>query len=383
MSEITEEKRLRQNKERIWRFQKNFNTTGLVNDCPKDLQFDDLVTTIQCHPIENIIACGNIGGDIFLHSFSNTEDNKELHKFIHHKKACRVLRFSEDGRRLFSVSKDRSLYCVDVETGKLKKKIKKAHESPIYSMVLTGDTFVATGDDEGVLKVWDMRTKNATMEMKECDDFISDMVVEDNKKIILAASGEGTLTAFNIRRKRMDCQSELFDSELLCLTKMKGGRKLVCGTGEGVLNVFNWGQWGNISDRFPCGDTQVDSLVPITDDVLCIGTNDGFIKAVHVLPNRVLGIVGQHEGDFPVESLCMTADNMCIASCSHDQRVKFWNIEELKSQTVDTSKKAVKKAKTLVKFSKAKKNDFFSGLVETNAEQNDGNSDEDSDDDSD
>ncbi|XP_059141792.1 WD repeat-containing protein 55-like [Physella acuta] len=355
-----------------------------VQDSPNDLTFEDLVTTIQCHPTKNIIASGLIGGDILLHEFSNTEGNKELHKFVQHKKACRALRFSEDGRCLFSVSKDKSLYCVDVETRKLKKKIKKAHESPIYSMVLTGDSFVATGDDDGVLKVWDMRTKTCTMEMKECEDFISDMIVDDDKKFLIAASGEGTLTSFNIRRKRMENQSELFDSELLCLAKMKGGRKLVCGTGEGVLNIFNWNEWGNISDRFPCGDTQIDSVVPVTENVLCIGTNDGHIRAVHVLPNRVLGLVGDHPGDFPIEKLSLTADTSCIASCSHDQRVKFWNIEELKSQTVDTSKQATKKAKKLVKFSKAKANDFFSGLVDTTAENNEAsgsnNSDSESDD---
>ena len=32
-----------------------------------------------------------------------------------------------------------------------------------------------------------MRTKEATVEMKECDDFISDMIVDDNKKVIVAS----------------------------------------------------------------------------------------------------------------------------------------------------------------------------------------------------
>lgn len=35
------------------------------------------------------------------------------------------------------------------------------------------------------------------------------------------ASGDGTLTAFNIRQKRMELQSELFDSELLSLSILK------------------------------------------------------------------------------------------------------------------------------------------------------------------
>lgn len=38
---------------------------------------------------------------------------------------------------------------------------------------------------------------------------------------MLFDSGDGTLTAFNIRQKRMELQSELFDSELLSLSIIK------------------------------------------------------------------------------------------------------------------------------------------------------------------
>uniref|UniRef100_A0A0B6ZZW1 Uncharacterized protein n=1 Tax=Arion vulgaris TaxID=1028688 RepID=A0A0B6ZZW1_9EUPU len=339
------------------------STPTTSKNAPKDLKFDDIITTVQCHPTQNLIASGLIGGDVYIHSYSTEKENVQVHQLVHHKKACRALKFSEDGRRLFSVSKDKSLYCVDVETGRLKKKIKNAHRSPIYSLAITGETFIATGDDDGLLKVWDMRSKTASMELKECDDFISDMIVEDNKKTIIASSGEGTLTSFNIRQKRMESQSELFDSELLCLAKMKSGRKLICGTGEGVLNIFNWGQWGNISDRFPCGNSEIDSMIAVTDDVLCIGTNDGSIKAVHILANRILGQVGQHDDEFPVEAMSLSSDTMHIASCSHDQLVKFWNVDSLKSQTVDTSRRATKQAR---KHVTVKGNDFFSGLLEEN-----------------
>ena len=106
------------------------------------------------------------------------------------------------------------------------------------------------------------------------------------------------------------------------------------------------------------------------------------LRAVHVLPNRVLGVVGQHMEDFPVEAMSRTADGTCVSTCSHDQYVKFWNIEELKRQKVDTSKRGSKKGKKLMKFGKAKKDDFFSGLVE-NDTNDDGGKDSDNSDDSD
>ncbi|KAK7503871.1 hypothetical protein BaRGS_00004994, partial [Batillaria attramentaria] len=308
-------------------------------DVPGDIVHEDLVLAVTCHPSQNLIASGCIDGSVTIHSFSASEKIKLLRTLPHHKKSCRALRFSPGGKRLYTAGKDKSLWCIDTETGGIRRKIKAAHESAIYSLLVTGERFVATGDDDGVLKLWDMRSKSATMELKECEEFISDMIIDQQQKILVATSGEGTLTAFNIRRKRMDLQSELFDSELLSLAAVKGEQRVVCGSGDGTLNIFHWGQWGNISDRFPGHPMSIDCIVPITEDIVCTGSMDGMIRAVNILPNRFLGIVGEHE-DFPIEGLALSHDKQYLASCSHDQRVKFWFVGDVKKEKINVSKKA-------------------------------------------
>ncbi|XP_033741992.1 WD repeat-containing protein 55-like [Pecten maximus] len=353
---------------------------------PKDIKFDGVVVDICFHPIKDVIAAGDIDGEVSLHSYSSTGKNNTLMTFKNHKKSCRALRFSANGEELYTASKDKSIHIVDMNNGALKRKIKKAHESPIYSMLVTGENFLATGDDDGNLKVWDLRTNSAEMEVKHNEEFISDMVIDDQHKVLIATSGDGTLTAFNIRRKRMDIQSELFDSELLSLTRLKEKGKVVCGTGEGVLNIFNWGEWGNISDRFPGHPLSVDCMVAVTDNIICTGSSDGIVRAVNILPNRLLGVVGDHD-DFPVENLSLSRDGNLLASCSHDQTIKFWNTSDFKELSVNTKKRA-KKASTHKKLSSTAKNDFFAGLAEDNAddkkEENDDESEgSDSDDDDD
>ena len=59
---------------------------------------------------------------------------------------------------------------------------------------------------------------------------------------------------------------------------LQGGRKVVCGSGNGILNLFSWGQWGDISDRFPGHPLSVDSCVAVSDDVVCTGSMDGIIR---------------------------------------------------------------------------------------------------------
>ncbi|XP_060084294.1 WD repeat-containing protein 55-like [Ylistrum balloti] len=343
---------------------------------PKDIKFDGMVVDICFHPIKDVIAAGDIDGEVSIHSYSSKGENNTLMTFKNHKKACRALCFSANGEELYTASKDKSIHIVDMNTGTLKRKLKKAHESPIYSILVTGENFLATGDDDGNLKIWDLRTNKAEMEVKHNEEFISDMDIDDQHKILIATSGDGTLTAFNIRRKRMDMQSELFDSELLSLARLKEKGKVICGSGEGVLNIFNWGEWGNISDRFPGHPLSVDCMVAVTDNILCTGSSDGIVRAVNILPNRFLGVVGDHD-NFPVENLSLSHDGNLLASCSHDQTIKFWNTSDFRELSVNTKKKAGK-GNTLKKLNSSNKNDFFAGLADDNdVDKNEDNEDED------
>ena len=50
------------------------------------------------------------------------------------------------------------------------------------------------------------------------------------------------------------------------------------GDGEGVLGLFHWGLWGDVTDRFPCHSQCIDSMVTVTEDVVCTGCMDGSIR---------------------------------------------------------------------------------------------------------
>ena len=78
-------------------------------------------------------------------------------------------------------------------------------------------------------------------------------------------------------------------------------------------------------------------------------------RAVHILPNRFVGTVGEHD-DFPVERMRLSRDGDTLASCSHDQSIKFWDVSHLKTLHVDPgSKKKDAEADNTT-------NDFFADL---------------------
>ncbi|XP_041820733.1 WD repeat-containing protein 55 [Chelmon rostratus] len=352
-----------------------------IRDTPEDIRLEAIANTVALHPSRNILVCGDVDGDVYAYSYSCTEgENRELWSSGHHMKSCRQVRFSADGLKLYSVSRDRAVHMLDAERGQLVTRIRGAHGAPINSLLLVDENILATGDDGGTLKVWDMRKGTAIMDLKHHEDYISDITVDQAKRILLTASGDGTMGVFNIKRRRFELLSEFQSGDLTSVALMKRGKKVVCGSSEGTIYIFNWNGFGATSDRFAIKAESVECIIPITDSIMCTASMDGYIRAVNLLPNRVIGCIGQHVGE-PIEELAKSWDSRFLVSSAHDQLIKFWDISSLPNMTVDEYRKRKKKdgrMKSLTKKAHGD-NDFFSGLVEETEKKEDEEAEEEDD----
>ncbi|XP_060791856.1 WD repeat-containing protein 55 [Neoarius graeffei] len=343
--------------------------TQKIRETPEDIKQEAIINSLAFHPKEDLLAAGDVDGDIYLYRYScSGGENKEQWSSGHHLKSCRKVAFSSDGQKLFSVSKDKAVHIMDVEAGKLVKRIPKAHSKPINALLLVDENVIATGDDEGTLKLWDMRKSTSFMSLKHHEDYISDITADPMKRTLLTSSGDGTMGVINLRRKRLELLSEIQDGDLTSVSIMKHGRKVVCGSSEGMLYIFNWNGFGATSDRFALQAESVDCIVPITDSILCTASMDGVIRAVNILPNRVVGGVGQHVGE-PVEEIACSWDKHFLASCAHDQLIKFWDISGLLAMRVSDYRRQKKKDGNLKALSNKVFDGveaFFSGLLDMN-----------------
>ncbi|XP_067422997.1 WD repeat-containing protein 55 isoform X2 [Emydura macquarii macquarii] len=337
-----------------------------LRDTPEDISFEAAANTIAFHPNRDILAAGDVDGDVYVYSYSCLEGgNQELWSSGHHLKSCREVSFSHDGHKLFTVSKDKSIHILSVEEGRLVTRFSKAHNSALNSLLMIDEHLFATGDDSGMLKVWDLRKGTAIMEMRQHEEYISSMAIDENKKLLLTTSGEGTMGVFNIKRRRFELLSEPQNGDLTSIVLMKRGKKVACGSSEGTVYLFNWDGFGATSDRFAVKAESIDCMVPVTENVLCTGSIDGVIRAVNILPNRVIGRVGQHLGE-PIEQLAKSHTGQLLASCGHDQQVKFWDISALSSMVVDDYRKRKKtgQLKALSRKAFGGGEDFFADLRE-------------------
>ncbi|XP_055596001.1 WD repeat-containing protein 55 homolog [Uranotaenia lowii] len=330
---------------------------------PPDIKTEDFVTDLCFHPDQDLLAVGTTTGDLLVYSFTNDECTlKNTHEV--HSKSIRDIEFNDDGTILISTARDRSIMVTDVETGKLKRFWDNAHEEPVYTMSIISEHTFATGDDDGVLKLWDLRQNEPIFKLKEVEDFISSIATNDQRKYLQMCSGDGYLTTISIPQRKMYVQSEPYEEELTCMGVFRNDSKLVVGSSKGNFYTFNWGQFGYHCDAFTGPKAGVNKMVPITERIAVVGGEDGFLRAMHMVPGRVLGIVGQHT--LAVETIDINSTGELIASSSHDNDIRFWNIKFFEEfDDIKYNSKADRKAMkhNLPSSHHTDAKDFFSDLA--------------------
>ncbi|XP_050546421.1 WD repeat-containing protein 55 homolog isoform X2 [Daktulosphaira vitifoliae] len=234
----------------------------------------------------------------------------------------------------------------------------------VTSLCLIDNNTFATGDEDGLINVWDIRTNGCRFSFKKTEDSINSMISLDNQ--LVSASGDGILTVMDLLTKKMIIQSEPYKSALTSCVTMKRKTKIVCGTGEGSLITFNTGDYSMFNDEFPCVDkgAAVNKLLPVTENIVISALDNGKIRATHLFPNCHLGIVGHHQ-EMSVDLLDIS-DSGCLlaSSCFFSNIIKFWNIEFFEEFDVKKHFKTVNnKDFNLPSSNAVNVTDFFSGLA--------------------
>ena len=300
-----------------------------------------------------------------LSANKGSETILELQK--HHKgSSVRKLDFLSP-EKLITAAKSVKVY--DLDSGKFVRKLENKEKTRLYSLKPINENVFFTGDDVGTLKMFDLRTGDEPlMNEKQNEDYLSDMDIDSSNRILLTTSGDGHLSAFNVKSKKFVLQSEPFDSGFQSVRYLGHRNKVVVGAEDGALNIFNVGEWGNISDRLPLskrrsfGECSIDGIEVVSDRLIIASGSDGGLRLVSMFPNKILCCTDDHDGE--IECIHYNPKTELVISAETDRvlvhRLQM-NGDAEEQAEVDANEEDSKRSKKHRSGSKPS-NSFFSDL---------------------
>lgn len=129
------------------------------------------------------------------------------------------------------------------------------------------------------------------MKFTEHEGTIMDMKINDEGNMLVTASNDGHLGVFDLRMNKLYAMSDNFEEDLNALVITKYQKKVLVSTSEGIINVFSWDWFGDCNDRIVGHPGSIDTMIKYDEDLVITGSEDGLIRAVSVLPNKIIAIL--------------------------------------------------------------------------------------------
>lgn len=99
---------------------------------------------------------------------------------------------------------------------------------------------LVSGDDEGEIKIWDLRTNVCVLNYYEQSETITDFAINSDLTFLLSTSVDGTLGVFDLRKadtskEKLYALSDCLEEDLLSIAIVKNGNFVLCSSNEGSI----------------------------------------------------------------------------------------------------------------------------------------------------
>jgi WD40 repeat protein len=104
-----------------------------------------------------------------------------------------------------------------------------AHPSAIYTLKYIDENLVVSGDDDGEINIWDLRTAQSAYQVHEQrEGTVTDFVWDQARNFLLSTSTYGTLAVYDLRKPaqakdKLYAMSDEMDEEMNCIALISVG----------------------------------------------------------------------------------------------------------------------------------------------------------------
>lgn len=244
------------------------------------------------------------------------------------------MEFTENGSHLVTVSSDQTINVLDCATQQTVINIAKGKGNPhkfgISAVNICTENLVATGDDDGKICLFDMRTKKAVMKYHEHADFISQMLFFSEVNHIVSASGDTCLGVFDMRYNKLLDISDKRKDELLTIAFVPETCDIIGGTPSGSLPVWRYNGWARPYDTYDYHPKECECIITYNDNIVLTGACDGLVRVLQVHPvKRNLCQLGGNRRRQGISKIRISHERNMLAVSGTDNIVSFIDVEML------------------------------------------------------
>lgn len=262
------------------------------------VEFDAYPLCLKTNGDGSRLLVGFVDGSIHLYDTTGKKSFEQIWKF-QTKSSIRAVEIDEVAGRAYAVTKNRALCVFELESGRRTRCVLKCHTAvPSAICVLPATALksqqLATADESGEVKTWNLDAEEPMVrKWNEQEEEINELKV-DPKTILLAASSDGTLGAYDLRKAKFKVRSEVMHSELFSVCPTV--RSVYVGAEDSHVEVFNVTEYGNLLERIESGfEMGVHGIVELRPGLLGLtsqGSNK--LRLLNVMPSKRLGFAGSH-----------------------------------------------------------------------------------------
>ena len=110
--------------------------------------------------------------------------------------------------------------------------------------------------------------------------------------MLLTSANDGSLGVFDLRKPELYAFSDSCNQDLNDVLLVKNGRKVITATSGGMINLYSWDYFGDFNDKIVGHPDSIPCMAKLDEDTIITGGDDGLLRVVSILPNRIISIVG-------------------------------------------------------------------------------------------
>ncbi|CUG90941.1 WD40 repeat-containing protein, putative [Bodo saltans] len=307
---------------------------GAEDTVPQDITCQDDVFDIAFHPSAPFLAIGMISGTVDIHEYKGPNSKYILQVPNIHTAGITGMEFTETGSHLVTVSSDKSINVLDCSTQQSVIKVKAGKSNPhkhgVSSVNICSEVLVATGDDDGLIALWDMREQKPVGKYHEHGDTVFQMLFFSEVNQIVSCSGDTCLGVYDLRMRKIVDYSVKRNDELTCIAFIPETDGIICGTPNGSLPMWKYGSWTRPFDVFDNHPKECDTIMTYNDNIVMTGACDGVVRVIQVFPvKRNLCHLGGNTRRQGISKIRCSHDRNMIAVSGTDKVVQFIDISFL------------------------------------------------------